>query len=110
MAFIIFFFSFLKKFEKVEKTGIISTKFSLRCTPSVILGIQDSLFDVMSSLKDASMENAELRIIALVKLDGTVRIVQFVFQILDVNMGTAMNRLNVTAIQAGLDLNVKEVN
>ena len=33
-----FFFLFLKKFEKVEKTGIISTKFSLRCTPSVILG------------------------------------------------------------------------
>ena len=29
MAFII---------EKVEKAGIISTKFSLRCTPSVILG------------------------------------------------------------------------
>ena len=29
---------FLKKFEKVEKTGTISTKFSLRCTPSVILG------------------------------------------------------------------------
>ena len=28
----------MKKFEKVEKTGIISTKFSLRCTPSVILG------------------------------------------------------------------------
>ena len=40
MAFIIFFFFyfFLKKFEKVEKTGIISTKLSLRCTPSVILG------------------------------------------------------------------------
>ena len=37
MAFI-FFFLFLKKFEKVEKTGIISTKFLLRCTPSVILG------------------------------------------------------------------------
>ena len=36
MAFIIFFF--LKKFEKIEKTGIISTKLSLRCTPSVILG------------------------------------------------------------------------
>ena len=36
MAFIIF--SFLKKFEKIEKTGIISTKLSLRCTPSVILG------------------------------------------------------------------------
>ena len=29
----------MKKFEKVEKTGIISTKFSLRCTPSVILGL-----------------------------------------------------------------------
>ena len=39
MAFIIFFIFFLKKFEKVEKTGIISTKFSLKCTPSVILGI-----------------------------------------------------------------------
>ena len=37
MAFIIYFF--LKKFEKIEKTGIISTKLSLRCTPSVILGI-----------------------------------------------------------------------
>jgi len=29
----------LKNFEKDEKTGIISTKFSLRCTPSVILGL-----------------------------------------------------------------------
>ena len=29
----------LKIFEKVEKTGIISTKFSFRCTPSVILGL-----------------------------------------------------------------------
>ena len=38
MAFIIFFF-FFKKFEKVEKTGIIDTKVSLRCTPSVILGM-----------------------------------------------------------------------
>ena len=38
MAFIYMCFFFLKKFEKVEKTGIISTKFSLRCTPSVILG------------------------------------------------------------------------
>ena len=38
MAFIIFFIFFLKKFEKVEKTGIISTKYSLRCTLSVILG------------------------------------------------------------------------
>ena len=39
MAFLIFFFFFWKKFEKVEKTGIITTKFSLRCTPSVILGV-----------------------------------------------------------------------
>ena len=68
------------------------------------------MFDVMSSLKDASMENAELQIIALVKLDGTVPIVQFVFPILDVNMGPVTNHLNVTAIQAGLDPNVKEVN
>ena len=29
----------MKNFEKVEKTGIISTKFSLQCTASVILGI-----------------------------------------------------------------------
>ena len=35
MAFIYLFF--LKIFEKVEKTRIISTNFSLRCTPSVIL-------------------------------------------------------------------------
>ena len=28
----------MKKFEKVEKTRIISTKFLLLCTPSVILG------------------------------------------------------------------------
>ena len=34
----IYIFFFLKKVEKVEKTGIISSKFSLRCTPSVILG------------------------------------------------------------------------
>ena len=39
MAFIIFFLLCLKKFEKVEKTGIISSKFSLPCTPSVILGL-----------------------------------------------------------------------
>ena len=56
------------------------------------------------------MENAELRIIALVKLDGTVPIVQFVFPILDVNMGLVTNHLNVIVIQAGLDPNVKEVN
>ena len=43
MAFIYIFF-FLKKFEKVEKTGIISTKFSLRCTPSVILGVSKQSF------------------------------------------------------------------
>ena len=41
MAFIIFFL-LLKIFKKVEKTGIISTKFSFRCTPSVILGFQPS--------------------------------------------------------------------
>ena len=40
------FFFFLKIFEKVEKTGIVSTKFSLRCTPSVILG--HSLFILQS--------------------------------------------------------------
>ena len=40
MAFIKIFIFLLKKFEKVEKTGIIFTKFSLRCTPSVILGFQ----------------------------------------------------------------------
>ena len=40
MAFIIFFLFCLKKFEKVEKTGIISSKFSLQCTPSVILGMK----------------------------------------------------------------------
>ena len=38
MTFIIFFSFFLKKFEKVEKTGIIFTKFSFRCTPSFLLG------------------------------------------------------------------------
>ena len=40
MAFIKKMFLLLKIFEKVEKTGIISTKFSFRCTPSVILGVQ----------------------------------------------------------------------
>ena len=49
MTFIIFFF-FFKKFEKVEKTGIISTKFWLRCTPSVILGgkpnVRDTIFKI----------------------------------------------------------------
>ena len=39
MAFIKKKFLLLKIFEKVEKTGIISTKFSFRCTPSVILGL-----------------------------------------------------------------------
>ena len=37
----------MKKFEKVEKTGIISTKFSLLCTPSVILGLH-ALFEAKS--------------------------------------------------------------
>ena len=35
----------MKKFEKVEKTGIISTKFSLLCTPSVILGVGELAFE-----------------------------------------------------------------
>ena len=38
MAFIIFF-SFLKKFEEVEKTGFFRAKFFLHCTLSLILGI-----------------------------------------------------------------------
>ena len=41
----------LKIFEKVEKTGIISTKFSFRCTPSVILGVNTikcKIFGVVS--------------------------------------------------------------
>ena len=42
---------FLKKFEKVEKTGIIFTKVSLRCTPSVILGLISILeFDQNSNI------------------------------------------------------------
>ena len=55
MAFIIFFFFFLKKFEKVEKTEIISTKFSLRCTPSVILGANLNLFKQHTGLFGPSM-------------------------------------------------------
>ena len=54
MAFINFFI-FLLKFEKVEETGIIATKFSLRCTPSVILGwgqIQTKLWSFPGSLFD----------------------------------------------------------
>ena len=38
IKWLLYFFFFFLKFEKVEKTEIISTKFSLRCTPSVILG------------------------------------------------------------------------
>ena len=37
---LLLYFFFFILFEKVEKTGIISSKFSLRCTPSVILGRQ----------------------------------------------------------------------
>ena len=48
MAFIKIFIFLLKKFEKVEKTGIISTKFSLRCTPSVILGTKVLFIDPKS--------------------------------------------------------------
>ena len=38
IKWLLYIFFLLKKFEKVEKTGIIATKDSLRCTPSVILG------------------------------------------------------------------------
>ena len=44
MAFIIFFIFFLKKFEKVEKTGFLRAKFLLRCTLSVILGVCQKKF------------------------------------------------------------------
>ena len=41
MAFIYIYIYFIfLKFEKVEKTGIVATKISLRCTQSVILGGQ----------------------------------------------------------------------
>ena len=40
MAFIIFYFFFLKKFEKVEKTGFFRAKFLLHCTLSFILGFK----------------------------------------------------------------------
>ena len=63
MAFMIFFLFCLKKIEKVEKTGIVSSKFSLRCTPSVILGCTVSLLYVFSSLKscnDKILKNAAI--------------------------------------------------
>ena len=38
---------YISFFEKVEKTGIITTKFSLRCTPSVILGCYWNLISLL---------------------------------------------------------------
>ena len=59
MAFVIFFF-FLKKFQKVEKTGIISTKFSLRCTPSVILGLKFKFSKILLGDKNATYLCSEI--------------------------------------------------
>ena len=59
MAFIKFFFLLLKIFEKVEKTGTISTKFSFRCTPSVILGAE---LAVSGSTKTALKFKYEIQI------------------------------------------------
>ena len=61
MAFIyiyIYIF-FLKKFEKVEKTGIIATKFSLRCTPSVILGVKGGKGDGQRMFDDFLVVSAK---------------------------------------------------
>ena len=59
MAFIIFFF-FLKKLKKVEKTGITSTKFSLRCTLSVILGFW--MYNlILKSWTDSSAQKGGLK-------------------------------------------------
>ena len=49
----------LKIFEKVEKTGTISTKFSFRCTPSVILGAE---LAVSGSTKTALKFKYEIQI------------------------------------------------
>ena len=39
-------------FEKGEKTGIIATKLSVRCTPSVILGVIQGLLNRWTSQLD----------------------------------------------------------
>ena len=52
----------MKKFEKVEKTGIISTKFSLPCTPSVILGWSCMRFAVHIGMKSFLKDNFLLKI------------------------------------------------
>ena len=64
MAFIKKKFLLLKIFEKVEKTGIISTKFSFRCTPSVILGSspylnQNSLCAFNNNFLDLALYNSQ---------------------------------------------------
>ena len=52
MAFIYIYFFFLKKFEKVEKTGIIATKLLLQCTPSVILGLDPNIANFTRKIFD----------------------------------------------------------
>ena len=76
MAFIIFFF--LKKFQKVEKTGIISTKFSLRCTPSVILGFKQLLSGFVNISVIAFIFLSSLRLwIRMFKACGSVYLLLF---------------------------------
>ena len=75
MAFIIVFF-FLKTFEKVEKTGIISTKFSLRCTPSVILGVTYKVFHLVIDIHTLKSKTGQDISIYLGEIkDGIVQII-----------------------------------
>ena len=55
------------------------------------------------------MESVKPLIIVLAILVGRVKIVLFALKTLAVNMDTVKNRLNASANQVGLDLNVKEV-
>jgi len=57
MAFIIFYFFFLKKFEKVEKTGFFRAKFLLHCTLSFILGFDNLFFSLQKSRSKLIFEN-----------------------------------------------------
>ena len=76
MAFINFFFFFLKKFEKVEKTGIISTKFSLRCTLSVILGENPKKFQYSNEVKNGCTNSRVRIVIYFCNMDGFFRILE----------------------------------
>ena len=53
-----FLYIYFLKFEKVEKIGIISTKFSLRCTPSVILGV--AVLSIIVMLFFSQMESSKI--------------------------------------------------